>query len=366
MAMTSVEVRRAAESLARRLVDPVSARVIVAADRNEPGSWFGGGNVWAAPDGSLYLIGRYRNPGDSRTGVAAGTRGFALAAFRSTDGGETFHKIWQLDKSQVAPPGETVISIEGAALGPAAGGVELLVSSEKSNRSYPQPVGDFQKPGTGIWTVDRLVADSVEDLAHAAAVPLLASHDPEFLHVKDPFIVASRHGTTWLGVCTHPFNWSSSNTVMLPYRSDAPLTGLAAGIVLQRGTTWDVAITRVTSMVELASIGLEEPADSGNTFLVFYDGGECVRTHEEHASGVHRPRGYSCEELGGIALWREGSDRLDRISALLPAFVSPHGSGCCRYVDAVRLADGWLATWQQAAANGSQPLMGNRVEQTED
>ena len=349
---------QALERVARHIVDLPNARIIVPADRTEPGSWFGGGNMWQAPDGALYLVGRYRNPGDSRTGVAAGARGFALAAFRSTDGGETFEKIWQLDKEHLSPENEPVVSIEGAALFASPSGVELLVSSEKGTRSYPESVASFQKPGTGVWTIDRLAASSVESLPESSIEPLLWSDDEAYLHVKDPFFVSSRQGSTWLGVCTHPFGWSSSNTVMLPYTPGDASPSLAEGIVLPRGAAWDVAITRVTSMVDLAWFGLSE-ADDGEPaeFLVFYDGGECVRDHEQHPSGVHRPRGFSCEELAGIALWREGSGELERISRLVPAFVSPHGTGCCRYVDVLRSQEGSFATWQQAAEDGSQPLM---------
>jgi hypothetical protein len=80
------------------------------------GFWFGGGNCVRDPrDGSLLLIGRYRDAGDSRTGVSAGTRGRELALFRSTDDGRSFNKIRSWDKSDLYC-GSTVLSIEGSAL----------------------------------------------------------------------------------------------------------------------------------------------------------------------------------------------------------------------------------------------------------
>ena len=51
----------------------------------ETGFWFGGGNMVQDHDGTLWLVGRYRNHGDSRTGLGAGERGLELALFRSDD-----------------------------------------------------------------------------------------------------------------------------------------------------------------------------------------------------------------------------------------------------------------------------------------
>jgi hypothetical protein len=96
--------------------------------------------------------------------------------------------------------------------------------------------------------------------------------------------------------------------------------------------------------------------------LIFYDGGECVRNLDEHQAAVKRPRGYSCEELGGIAFCSDGNlSQIERVSVIEPAFVSPHGSGCSRYVDV--FCDGlyYFVTWQQAQNDGSQPLMMNKV-----
>ena len=53
--------------------------------------------------------------------------------------------------------------------------------------------------------------------------------------------------------------------------------------------------------------------------LYFYDGAECLRQLDAHKKAVDRPRGYSCEELGGLAY---GFDRdfpnLHRLSRLEP------------------------------------------------
>ena len=78
--------------------------------------WFGGGNSVRDPsDGSLYLIGRYRDAGDSRTGLTSGPRGRALSIFRSTDNGRSFAEVRTWDKSDLYC-GSAVLSIEGSAL----------------------------------------------------------------------------------------------------------------------------------------------------------------------------------------------------------------------------------------------------------
>jgi hypothetical protein len=96
--------------------------------------------------------------------------------------------------------------------------------------------------------------------------------------------------------------------------------------------------------------------------LLFYDGGECVRDLDAHRSAVKRPRGYSCEEIGGLAYYCDGDLRtIDRLSVNGPLFVSPHGTGCSRYVDVLSTDEGYYASWQQAQADGSQPLVMNFV-----
>ncbi|MCG8651713.1 MAG: hypothetical protein MI861_17870, partial [Pirellulales bacterium] len=126
---------------------------------------------------------------------------------------------------------------------------------------------------------------------------------------------------------------------------------------LARGFTWDVAITRGTALLPL-------PVQPGQPTpqLMFYDGGECVRNLDEHNAAVKRPRGYSCEELGGLA-WLPNEDlhQVRRISINHPQFVSPHGTGCSRYVDVLATSDGYYATWQQGQSDQSQPLVMNFV-----
>ena len=69
------------------LIDQDAACTIISPQRPGPGHWFGGGNMVQDSSGTLWLTGRFRNQGDSRTGLGMGERGLELAIFRSDDQG---------------------------------------------------------------------------------------------------------------------------------------------------------------------------------------------------------------------------------------------------------------------------------------
>ncbi len=352
------QIRERFSTFCNVLIDQHAAHAIVEPQERSSGFWFGGGNLVEASDGSLYVVGRYRNAGDSRTGVAAGTRGLELAIFRSSDKGATFEKVVSWEKAELNSPSGDVLSIEGSCLRFVDGGVELFVSTEKTGVAYPDVVGSFQKPGAGVWTIDVLRAASIEGLKTATVDAAFSSDCPEHLHVKDPFYWHTAHGDR-LGYCSHPFGWSSSNTGVV----DIPGTGTMAGVpqhsVFPRGSTWDVAMTRGTCILPIPKVGAFAADDYA---LLFYCGGECLRPIDEHATAVKRPRGYSCEEIGGAAFFvNDDVSSAERLSSLLPMFISPRGSGSSRYVDVLATADGFYATWQQSQDDFSQPLVLNFV-----
>lgn len=341
-------------ALAHALVDQEKARIIVPAERPEAGYWFGGGNVTPGPDGALYVAGRYRSRGDSRTGLGEGERGKELAVFRSNDGGESFVKILSFSKARLESATGPVLSIEGSHLLVHDRGITLYLSTEK-DRPYPEELAGYRKPGTGVWSIDRMDAPTLEALADAEVHPFIVSPDPEHLHVKDPFAVVLG-GVTYVGYCTHPFTWASSNTAFCIEE------GRTAGArvadwkdqrlnVFPRGPVWDVAVTRVTCYAPIAG-----------RILVFYDGAECMRRLDAHHTSVSRPRGYSCEEIGGLAVARlESPLTPERVSTWGAEFISPRGTGCSRYVDVCFTETRAYATWQQSQADESQPLVMNRL-----
>lgn len=349
-------------AVASRLIDQEQARVIVPPQRTGPGHWFGGGNMAQDPQGNLWLTGRFRNQGDSRTGLGAGERGLELAIYRSVDNADSFEKVLAFSKADLNVGTHEVLSIEGTALRFIEDRVDLFVSTEKQGIGYPEDLRSHLKPGTGVWTVDRLSAGSIDRLANASVETVLQTDDPRFIHIKDPFL-GSHRGVDCLLFCTHPFSWTSSNTGYIRLEKE-PLDLSDANLTFfPRGFTWDVAMTRGTALVDLPRVGVL--ADR-NVQLFFYDGGECVRDLEEHATAVKRPRGYSCEELGGVAYCQNGDlTTVQRLSVIQPMFVSPHGTGCSRYVDVLETSENYIATWQQSQQDGSQPLVMNVVPRSE-
>lgn len=361
MLLSDPTLERRLSRLAQALVDQVRAKVIVPPQQTSTGFWFGGGNTIEDTDGTLHLIGRYRNHGDSRTGVAAGARGLELAVFSSTDNGATWEKSLSFSKAELNVKDWRVLSIEGAALRRTERGFEIYVSTEKDGVGYPEGFEDFLKPGTGVWTIERLSAPTLAGLRDAIPETVAQCRDPRWLHIKDPFLYERTSQDFRLLFCSHPFSWSSSNTGYL--QADGASFGDPVYDFFPRGTTWDVAMTRGTSILDVPKVGAFAGLDVS---LFFYDGGECLRDLDEHSTAVKRPRGYSCEELGGVAYLENGDlSRIERLSKFQPSFISPHGTGCSRYVDVLATSEGLIATWQQSQDDLSQPLVMNILSHDE-
>ncbi len=252
-----------------------------------------------------------------------------------------------------------IVSIEGVALHLTPDGIELFISTEKDAK-YPERIIDFQKPGAGVWSIDRIYADRVEDLSPSNIEEIVpfGSDNPERLHCKDPWVFNLDNGDLVLGHCTHPFTWSSSGTAAYLRKAGSNNYEKITDDMLKRGPVWDISAARVTERLKVPNIGAF--AGEGGLSLYFYDGAECLRQLDENPTAVSRPRGWSCEEIGGIAI---GNDRdlssIESISIEGPLFVSPKGTGCSRYVATLVTDAGIFANWQQSQDDLSQPLVGN-------
>jgi len=358
--LTAVQ-EKTIERFAKALIDEQNRRVLIPPMGDHEGFWFGGGSVVEGADGRLCLSGRYRNPGDSRHGVGKGERGLELAVFESRDRGASFQKLLSFSKKDLSRDGAEVISIEGSSLLLLDGRVELYVSTEKNGRNYPSELSSFQKPGTGIWSIDLLSAPRFEDLKSAQVEKVVASDEPTRLHVKDPVVLPMANGDTYLFYCTHPFSWSSTNSALAIRPAGASRFGASRHDLLDRGAAWDVAISRITGFLELPLVGIFR--NGPPVTLVFYDGGECLRNHSAHPMGVERPRGYSCEELGGLGyVVDQDFSEVIRLSETAPYFVSPWGTGASRYASALLTAESVWAFWEQSQQSGAQPLVSNTLE----
>lgn len=352
------ELKERIEEFTSALIDQKSAKVIVDPNSNSKGFWFGGGNI-IFHNAKYYLSGRYRDDGDSRTGVGAGERGLELAIFSSDSVDGPWEKIKSFSKLDLTHGNENVVSIEGSSLLVTDSGIDLFVSTEK-DRPYPIDVIDFQKKGTGIWDIDFISASSVEELKVDNIKRALRTEELGSLHIKDPFAFSLDHNFEGVGLffCSHPFTWASSNTGLAIKGAGEKEFTIKSFNAFGRGNSWDVACARVTDRLEIPKVGIME--DLPITLLYFYDGAECLRSLDESPAAAKRPRGYSCEEIGGIGIgYEEEFPLINRFSEDFPLFISPYGTGCSRYVSTHITNEGVIATWQQSQNDMSQPLVSN-------
>ena len=351
--------------LAAALVDQEKARILVEPQDRSTGYWFGGGNVIQDSDGSILICGRYRNYGDSRTGVGAGERGLELAVFRGGSPDGEFEKILSFSKADLPCNGVGVVSIEGVALHRTEDGIELFISTEKDT-TYPDRIADYQKAGTGVWSIDRIHAGKVDELSPENIEEIIPNQADaiERLHCKDPWVSDLANGDLMLGYCTHPFSWSSSGTGIKIRKAGSDQYDDLTFDMLRRGPVWDIAAARVTERLAIPKLG--GFADLPDVSLYFYDSAECLRQLDENPSAVARPRGWSCEEIGGVAVGVDSDlPSIESITVEQPLFVSPHGTGCSRYVATCVTEDGIFANWQQSQTDLCQPLVGNFVPMSE-
>jgi len=347
--------------LGKALVDQKKARVIVEPNKREKGFWFGGGKLLKDKKGNLAVSGRYRNSGDSRYGISAGERGLELAVFISGDNGNSFRKIRSWSKKDLKCRGKEVVSIEGSSLYCGRNTVKMFVSTEK-DISYPDGFAEYQKPGTGIWEIDVFEGDSLENLDVSRIRAVLSSADPEKLHIKDP-AVFDMNDKTWMIYCKHPFSWNCSYTGAAEIKNSSAVRTTSEDL-LPRGYTWDIAVSRLTCRMPVPKIGIF--AGLPPVSVYFYDGAECIREHPQNEKGVHRPRGYSCEEIGGLAWgFDEEFPRIRRLSRHFPLFVSDQGTGCSRYVSAIHNGENLAVCWQKSMADFSQPLVFHSLDKKE-
>jgi len=352
--------------LAQAMVNQENAQRLIEPMDHKEGFWFGAGNVVESQHvaGELWLCGRYRNSGDSRTKTEEQERGIACAIFRCKPESSSFELVHFWPKKDLAKAtGQKILSIEGTCLhwNESNQQWEFYISTEKRIQ-YPDQVSQYQKSGTGVWSIDRVFSPTLENLSlfgkskQSLIRTVLSSTHPSYLHVKDPVVYSYIHqGRRMNGMlfsCA-PFSWSSSGTgfAMEDQSRGGGFTILTHEYVT-RGSCWDVAITRITSR---CSVPLGMGNDSSAS-LYFYDGAECVTPHQQNVNGVVRPRGFSCHELGGLFIGTSGSS-LKRVSEFFPLFSSPFGSRSSRYVDACWTSLGLFTCWQQAQDDGSQPLV---------
>jgi len=134
---------------------------------------------------------------------------------------------------------------EGSALKVNKRRIEIMVFTEKF-RPYPRQFIGFQKPDTGLWSIDTFGAANPDRLNPQESIaPPLASNDPAYLHLKDPNLPPGLHrGQSLLLYDAHPYSWSSSTSGSATLSAQSCISD--GHDIFPRGSTWDVAASRIT------------------------------------------------------------------------------------------------------------------------
>jgi hypothetical protein len=290
------------------------------------GWWAGApGAFFDRRDGCMYLTYRYRRP----RGVDP-DRGGETRLARSRDG-VAFEDIAALTKDQLDSP-----SIERCAIHRTDGGRWLYYVS-------------YVDGADGRWRVDLIEADAPDAFDPASRQPVFtADVAPGIEGVKDPWVL--RVGPLWYMLLSYARAPEAA-------ASDADKHGTAdiynTGLTLScsalatsldgRRWTWQGDVLHPTRAEAwdgyAARLGAALPHAGG--WLGFYDGSTDV-------SGNY-------EERTGLAL---GADLLTwhSITPDGPALVSPHATGCLRYMDCITDGRRWWLYFEAARPDGSHDL----------
>lgn len=267
--------------------------VVVPAPGSGPGNWAGAASAVLVDD-TFWLTWRERRP-------LTDGRGVAVHVARSTDG-VRFDEVASVRREDFGAE-----SFERPVLVPVPGaGWRLYLSCAT--------------PGSKHWWVDSLTAPTVEGIADGERRVVLAGDDRTA--VKDPVIRAVEGGwEMWL--CCHPLDQAGEEDRMTTRRLTS-VDGLAwhdrGEVLAGRPGRWDARGARVTTVVGDAPL------------TVLYDG------RPDAESNWH--------ETTGLAIWT--GDRLVPDDGVAP-LRSPHGRGALRYASAVRLPDGRVRYYFEAA-----------------
>jgi len=268
------------------------ARVVISAPGVGPGNWAGAATATYA-DGVVWLAYRVRRP------VVEG-RGVSVMVARSRDG-LAFEPVCEVFREQFRAE-----SLERPALVRLPdGGWRLYLSCAT--------------PGSKHWWIEALDAETPQRLARGHRSTVLAGSAQE--GVKDPVVLVDEVG--WrMWVCCHPLHESGHEDRMTTRFavSDDGLHWTWQGEVL--GPTpgaWDARGVRVTAVLS------EDP------LTVLYDGRSTAEQNWHEVTGIAR-------QVNGRLVPDPG-----------PVARSPYAGGALRYATAVRLPDGSVRFYFEAA-----------------
>lgn len=270
-----------------------AATVVVPAPARGPGNWAGAPTVCMV-DGVFYLAYRVRRP------LSEG-RGVSVRVARSEDG-ERFEEIAEVFREQFgAESFERPVLLRRP-----DGGWRLYLSCAT--------------PGSKHWWIAAVDASSLELLPSGQRCVVLAGDETEA--VKDPVIVVDE--SRWrMWVCCHPLTEPGGEDRMqtkLATSADGLDWQLHGPVLTPTPGSWDARGARVTAVVS------EDP------LVALYDGRASADQNWHETTGVAvQQNGHLVAQPGG------------------PVARSPYADGALRYATTVRLPDGSLRAYFEAA-----------------
>jgi len=293
-----------------------------------PGHWAGAPGVfYDRDDRSFYLTYRLRRP----RGVEPDRGGEARIA-RSTDA-RKFEDLWSVTKDRYGSA-----SIERSA---------IRKGRDRAWRYFTS----FVDSADGRWCVSMLKHVDPSRFDPSTARPLFTAGQLGLEGVKDPWIL-EQAGVYYMLLSVaipNPRTGAASHATLDIFNTGdcVSATGLARshdldawewlGVVFTPPTSgWDAYCRRINSVVH-----------HEGRYLAFYDGSA---SHLENY-----------EEKTGLAISTDLRS-WDTLTALGPAFTSPHGSGSLRYLDAVSTDDGLWGFFECARPDGAHDLRVARME----
>ncbi len=294
------------------LFNPEEGVTILAPPGNGPGYWSGAvSTIFDGETKRFYLYYRLRNPRDPGNPKQ---RGFECRIAESKDG-VRFADIWSAVKDDFG-----AISIERASLVKTYEGIYRLYIS-------------FEDIKLGKWKIDLMEADKPANFDPRDRVEIMRPIDGVMGHIKDPYVMIIG-GLYYMFINYHPIRWQSSGTALALSGDGVNFNWV--GEIFPRSRGWDVGISRITSIVRIPPL-----------FYIYYDGGETMRE--------------SCEERAGLAISFDLKSYY-RLSDNGPLFVSPHGTGSLRYIDALKVGDEIYCYYEYTREDGSHELRLNRIK----
>ena len=313
------------------LFDPEKGTTVVEPLGNDNGWWAGAPSaLFDHETAKFYLYYRLRRP----RGLDLERGGECIIA-ESVDG-VTFEPIWHAEKTAFDSD-----SMERAALVTGLDNVWRLYLS-------------YVDPDHKMWRIDYMEADQPDRFDPTQRQPLFDPVDLEIEGIKDPYVFTLGHEYYMiLSYATRSGKLTTKQEGELHVTADVYNTGLTVSrtglatsvdgrtftwegdIFSPDQSQWDKGCRRIGSLVYLPPV-----------FTAFYDGASDV-------SGNY-------EERTGLA---SGTDirRLKSLSPDGPRLVSPHASGCLRYLDAVQFPDRIHYYYEYARKDGSHETRVNIV-----